>query len=153
MAGMQLIHALKAALGRVWRSGRLTRCAGPAAAAGDGAGGDFPGYYFHLAGMNPAKNAAADPAFMSAALAGYDSCGVGPNSPRAGQMDEADAIISAAALRWFAGRRGAGTRRMPPLWKAGSSGAGRDLNGESARLIVSGNRRPAMPKSTLLPCR
>ena len=67
----------------------------------------FPSYYFHAAGMNPAKNAAADPAFMNAALAAYGSEGVGPDyAPRGADADEADAIISAAALRYFAGRPG-----------------------------------------------
>ena len=108
MAGMRLIHALKAALGArlaVWpfdpvTPGRLPRLAMVLVEI-------FPSYYFHLAGMNPAKNAAADPVFMSAALAGYDSGGVGPDfAPRGSDADEADAIISAAALRWFAGRQG-----------------------------------------------
>ena len=53
------------------------------------------------------RNAAADPAFMNAALAAYGSEGVGPDyAPRGADADEADAIISAAALRYFAGRPG-----------------------------------------------
>ena len=61
--------------------------------------------------MNPAKNAATDPAFMNAALAAYGSEGVGPNyAPRGADADEADAIISAAALRYFAG--------WPRYWRA-----------------------------------
>ena len=114
MAGMRLIHALKAALGRrlaVWPFDRV-----------DGAGVPslamvlveiFPSYYFHRVGMNPAKNAAADPGFMSAALAAYGSDGVGADfAPRGSDADEADAIISAAALRWFAGK--AGCWEAPP---------------------------------------
>ena len=108
MAGMRLIHALKAALGprlAVWPFDHVT----------PGSTGGlamvlveiFPSYYFHAAGMNPAKNAAADPAFMNAALAAYGSEGVGQDYvPRGADADEADAIISAAALRYFAGRPG-----------------------------------------------
>jgi hypothetical protein len=106
MAGMRLIHALKAALGSrlaVWPFDRVTP---------EPSGGlamvlveIFPSYYFHAAGMNPAKNAAADPAFMNAALAAYGSQGVSQEyAPRGADADEADAIISAAALRYFAGR-------------------------------------------------
>ena len=112
MAGMRLIHALKAALGSrlaVWPFDRVTP---------EPSGGlamvlveIFPSYYFHAAGMNPAKNAAADPAFMNAALAAYGSKGVGQDyAPRGADADEADAIISAAALRYFANR--------PASWQA-----------------------------------
>jgi hypothetical protein len=45
---------------------------------------------------------------MNGALAAYDSRGVGQDFvPRGADADEADAIISAAALRWFAGKDGA----------------------------------------------
>ena len=112
MAGMRLIHALKAALGprlAVWPFDPVT----------PGSLDDlamvlveiFPSYYFHAVGMNPAKNAAADPAFMNAALAAYGSEGVGKGyAPRGADADEADAIISAAALRHFAG--------LPGCWHA-----------------------------------
>jgi len=106
MAGMRLIHALKAALGprlAVWPFDPVT----PARL-------DhldlvlveiFPSYYFHRAGFNPAKNAAADASFMTSALAAYGSAGVGADyAPRGADADEADAMISAAALRWFAGQ-------------------------------------------------
>jgi len=108
MAGMRLIHALKAALGprlAIWpfdrvEAARLPRLSMVLVEI-------FPSYYFHRVGMNPAKNAAADPAFMSAALAAYDSAGVGPGfAPRGSDADEADAIIAAAALRWHAGQSG-----------------------------------------------
>jgi len=108
MAGMRLIHALRARLGprlAVWPFDRVAtdEASQPAMVLVE----IFPSYYFHRVGMNPAKKAAADPAFMSAALAGYDSAGVGPEFvPRGGDADEADAIISAAALRWFAGQPG-----------------------------------------------
>ncbi len=111
MAGMRLIHALRAALGprlAVWPFDRIEVAHAP------GMLDDslamvmveiFPSYYFHRAGFNPAKNAAADPAFMNGALAAYDSRGVGQDfAPRGADADEADAIISAAALRWFAGQ-------------------------------------------------
>ena len=106
MAGMRLIQALRGALGprlAVWPFDPVDpqRMGGLAMVLVE----IFPSYYFHLAGFNPARNAAADPAFMNAALAAYDSAGVGPDfAPRGADADEADAIISAAALRWFAGR-------------------------------------------------
>ena len=108
MAGMRLIHALKAALGprlAVWPFDVVTpdRLPDLAMVLVE----IFPSYYFHAAGLNPAKNAAADPAFMNAALAAYDSRGVGPGyAPRGADADEADAIISAAALRHLAGLDG-----------------------------------------------
>jgi hypothetical protein len=107
MAGMRLIHALRAALGprlAVWPFDEVTPADGLAMVLVE----IFPSYYFHRAGFNPARNAAADPAFMNGALAAYDSRGVGQDFvPRGADADEADAIISAAALRWFAGKDGA----------------------------------------------
>ena len=111
MAGMRLIHALRAKLGArlaVWPFDEVT----PARALSMVLVEIFPSYYFHRAGFNPARNAAADPAFMNAALAAYDSRGVGPDfTPRGADADEADAIISAAALRRFAGQ---GASWTPP---------------------------------------
>ena len=112
MAGMRLIHGLRAALGprlAVWPFDRVGSQGrdGPVMVLVE----IFPSYYFHLAGFNPAKNAAADPAFMSAALAAYGSAGVARDFvPRGGDADEADALISAAALRHFADR--------PESWQA-----------------------------------
>ena len=112
MAGMRLIHALRSALGprlAVWPFDWVDphRAERPAIVLVE----IFPSYYFHLAGFNPAKNAAADPAFMSAALAAYGSAGVGSHfAPRGADADEADALISAAALRHFAG--------LPDSWTA-----------------------------------
>ena len=112
MAGMRLIRALRAALGArlaVWPFDAVTppRMDGLAMVLVE----IFPSYYFHLAGFNPAKNAAADPAFMNGALKAYDSRGVGADfAPRGADADEADAIISAAALRYFADR--------PDSWQA-----------------------------------
>ena len=112
MAGMRLIHALRAALGprlAVWPFDKVTKGGGPAMVLVE----IFPSYYFHRVGMNPARKAAADPAFMTAALAAYNSQGVGPDFvPRGADADEADAIISAAALRWFARQDGAW--QVPP---------------------------------------
>ena len=107
MAGMRLIHALKSALGSrlsVWpfdpvfeSESNLNR--GLAMILVE----IFPSYYFHRAGLNPAKNAAADPGFMTAALAAYDSDGVARDYvPKGADADESDALISAAALRYFA---------------------------------------------------
>ena len=117
MAGMRLIQALRAALGprlAVWPFDAVDPCrtAGLAMVLVE----IFPSYYFHLAGFNPAKNAAADPAFMSAALAAYGSAGVADDfMPRGGDADEADALISAAALRHFAGQ--------PDCWRVPSAAA------------------------------
>ena len=112
MAGMRLIHALKAALGprlAVWPFDQVMpdRLVGLDMVLVE----IFPSYYFHAAGLNPAKNAAAQADFMNAALAAYGSDGVGPGyAPRGADADEADAIISAAALRYFANR--------PACWQA-----------------------------------
>ena len=117
MAGMRLIQALRSVLGprlAVWPFDAVDprRTAGLAMVLVE----IFPSYYFHLAGFNPAKNAAADPAFMSAALAAYGSAGVADDfRPRGGDADEADALISAAALRHFAGQ--------PDSWKVPSAAA------------------------------
>ena len=63
----------------------------------------FPSFYFYRIGMVPTKRAAAEPAFLNAALAAYGSRGVAANFSPVGQdADEADAIIAAAALRYFA---------------------------------------------------
>ena len=62
----------------------------------------FPSFYFYRLGMVPAKKAAADPAFLNQALAGYGSDGVPVDFRAMGHdADEADAIIAAAALRHF----------------------------------------------------
>lgn len=106
MAGMRLIHALKTELGprlAVWPFDDVTADRLPHLALV--LVEIFPSYYFHAAGLNPAKNAAADAGFMNSALAAYGSDGVGPGyAPRGADADEADAIISAAALRHLAGR-------------------------------------------------
>ena len=63
----------------------------------------FPSYYFYRAGMVPAKQAAAQADFLNAALGFYNSAGVAPQFIAKGaDADEADAIIAAAALRYFA---------------------------------------------------
>ena len=63
----------------------------------------FPSYYFYRVGMSPAKCAAAQADFLSKALGFYDSDGVDPQFVAKGaDADEADAIIAAAALRYFA---------------------------------------------------
>lgn len=112
MAGMRLIHRLKSIFGSkcaVWPfdpvvSDDLDDLALVLVEI-------FPSYYFHRVGMNPARNAAADAGFMTAALAAYDSVGVADGyAPRGADADEADAMISAAALRWFAGQ--------PDIWVA-----------------------------------
>jgi hypothetical protein len=108
MAGMRLLYRLKHALGErvaIW----------PFDHVGPENWHDlglilveiFPSLYFHMAGFNPARAAAADPRFLSEALAAYGSRGVGAGFvPLGKDADEADAMISAAALRHFAQRDG-----------------------------------------------
>jgi hypothetical protein len=106
MAGMRLIHALKAELGdalAVWPFEKVSPARLPAMVLVE----IFPSYYFHAAGLNPARNAAVDPGFMTAALNAWSSNGVGADyAPRGSDADEADAMISAAALRHIAGTSG-----------------------------------------------
>ena len=79
MAGMRLIHALKAALGprlAVWPFDRVTT---RSATTGDGAGGDFL-TTISIGSARTRRKRAADPIYVS--LAGYDSAGVRPDSCR-----------------------------------------------------------------------
>ena len=91
MAGMRLIHALKAELGdalAVWPFEKVSPVQLPAMVLVE----IFPSYYFHAAGLNPARNAAVDPGFMTAALNAWSSNGVGADyAPRGSDADEADA--------------------------------------------------------------
>lgn len=67
----------------------------------------FPSFYFYRLGMVPARRAAAHVGFLNQALAAYDSAGMASDFVPAGKdADEADAIIAAAALRYFAGANG-----------------------------------------------
>jgi hypothetical protein len=100
LAGMRLLHQLKQHLGErlsIWPFDDIV----------DGKTKlvlveVFPSLYFYRLGMVPAKKGAADPAFLNRALAAYDSKGVKPNfTPMGNDADEADAIIAAAALRYF----------------------------------------------------
>ena len=100
LAGMRLLHRLKQHLGErlsIWPFDDIV----------DGKTDlvlveIFPSLYFYRLGMVSAKKAAADPAFLNRALAAYDSEGVKPSfTPMGNDADEADAIISAAALRYF----------------------------------------------------
>ena len=103
MAGMRLLHQLRLTLGdqlAIWPFDDVT------------AKPDtvrlvlveiFPSYYFYRVGMSPAKRAAARADFLTKALGFYDSDGVDPQFVAKGaDADEADAIIAAAALRYFA---------------------------------------------------
>jgi hypothetical protein len=100
LAGMRLLHWLKQHLGErlsIW----------PFDDIADGKTDlvlveIFPSLYFYRLGMMPTKKAAADPAFLNKALAAYNSEGVMPSfTPMGNDADEADAIIAAAALRYF----------------------------------------------------
>ena len=107
MAGMRLLHRLKTALAGdlvIWPFDPVPRTGKTAALI---IVEIFPSLYFHAAGLNPAKNAAADSIFMSKALAAYDSLGVPMDfHPLGSDADEADAMISAAAMRYFAQNAG-----------------------------------------------
>jgi len=100
LAGMRLLHQLKRQLGA-----RLSVWPFDAIVAGQTnlvLVEIFPSFYFYRLGMVPAKKAAADPAFLNQALAGYGSDGVSADFRAMGyDADEADAIIAAAALRHF----------------------------------------------------
>ena len=133
----------------------------------------FPSYYFHLVGFNPAKNAAADPAFMSAALAAYGGAGVRQHfSPRGGDADEADALISAAALRHFAGQpdcwsaarrrqrrldlrraglKGADSERFRPDRRRGASGRCRAMRRDTMQSQHQRGMRVEKPKRRAVP--
>ena len=100
LAGMRLLHRLKQHLGErlsIWPFDDIV----------DGKTDlvlveIFPSLYFYRLGMVSAKKAAANPAFLNRALAAYDSKGVKPGfTPIGNDADEADAIIAAAALRYF----------------------------------------------------
>ena len=107
MAGMRLLHRLKTALAGdlvIWPFDPVPKTGKMAALI---IVEIFPSLYFHAAGLNPAKNAAADSNFMSKALAAYNSLGVPMDfHPLGSDADEADAMISAAAMRYFAQNAG-----------------------------------------------
>ena len=102
MAGMRCIHYLRQKLGAqliVWPFDDFSQCWPDAKVVLVEV---FPSYYFYLAGMVPAKRAAAQPDFLNKALQFYNSAGVPPQFIAKGaDADEADAIIAAAALRYF----------------------------------------------------
>ena len=121
IAGMRMIHALKAELGdalAVWPFQPVSPAwpVSPARPPAMVLVEIFPSYYFHAAGLNPARNAAADPGFMTAALNAWSSDGVGADYvPRGSDLDEADAMISASALRHIA--------TTPGCWQAPQAAA------------------------------
>ncbi|MGB2534699.1 MAG: hypothetical protein ACPID2_05975 [Candidatus Puniceispirillum sp.] len=102
MAGMRLLHQLRSQLGAqvaMWPFDDLDAVTASRLTLVE----IFPSYHFHRVGYDPAKQAARDSGFMSDALAAYDSDGVSPDyMPRGRDADEADAMIAAAALRFFA---------------------------------------------------
>ena len=102
MAGMRLLHQLKQHLGTqvaMWPFDDLDAVTASSLTLVE----IFPSYHFHRAGFDPANKAARDAGFMSDALGAYDSDGVPPNyAPRGRDADEADAMIAAALLRFFA---------------------------------------------------
>lgn len=105
LAGMRLLHRLRQRLGRrlsVWPFDDIIAGVTDMVLVEI-----FPSFYFYRLGMVPAKKAAADPAFLGRALAQYDSKAVPADFIANGNdADEADAIIAAAALRFFAKNSG-----------------------------------------------
>ena len=97
---MRLLHQLKLHLGTrlsIWPFDRIVRGKTELVLVEI-----FPSFYFYRLGMVSAKKAAANPAFLNRALAAYDSKGVTAKfKPMGNDADEADAIIAAAALRYF----------------------------------------------------
>ena len=70
----------------------------------------FPSYYFTLAGIKPVKGVQAKPPALNQALAFFGTQPVGDDFQAAGpDHDDADALISAAALRHFS--------RDSAIWK------------------------------------
>ena len=102
MAGMRLLHQLKQRLGTqvaMWPFDDVDTVTAASLTLVE----IFPSYHFHRAGFDPAHKAARDAGFMSDALDAYGSDGVPPDyAPRGRDADEADAMIAAAALRFFA---------------------------------------------------
>ena len=114
MAGMRCIHYLRRKLGAqlaVWPFDDLRQCwPGVRLVLAE----IFPSYYFYRAGMVPAKQSAAHAGFLNASLEFYNSAGVPPKFVAKGaDADEADAIISAAALRHFAQQTNKTTFLLP----------------------------------------
>ena len=73
----------------------------------------FPSYYFALAGINAVNGAHGQRENINQALAHFDSAPVCADFQANGpDHDEADALVSAAALRWFAGQ--------PDMWSVPS---------------------------------
>ena len=114
MAGMRFIHHLRERLGtqlavwpfedfrQHWPSVRLVLVE------------IFPSYYFYHAGMVPEKQAAAQADFLNRALGFYNSSGVAAQFIAKGaDADEADAIIAAAALRYFVQRKSKAMFELP----------------------------------------
>jgi len=103
MAGMRCIHHLRQTLGAqlvIWPFDDLRQCWPSVRLV---LVEIFPSYYFHLVGMVPKKQAAAKAGFLNLALGFYKSAGVPPQFIAKGpDADEADAIIAAATLRYFA---------------------------------------------------
>lgn len=112
LAGMRILHQLKHHLGQrlsIWPFDDIIVGKTDLALVEI-----FPSLYFHRLGMVPAKRAAADSAFLNRALASYNSLGVADDfAPLGKDADEADAIIGAAALRYFANALGFAV--PPPL--------------------------------------
>ncbi len=125
LAGMRLLHQLKTRLGdrlAVWPFDLICPAKTKLVLVEI-----FPSLYFHRLGMVPAKQAAADPQFLNQALQAYASQGVDADFiPLGKDADEADAIISAAALRWFAADESiftpAGLKRPPQALAAQQEG-------------------------------
>ena len=79
----------------------------------------FPSYYFQLAGFKPVKGAHTKTEAFNAALRFFDSAPMPADfTPKGPDLDEADALISAAALRALSSKAS--------IWQAADSADTRD---------------------------
>ena len=105
LAGMRLLHHLKRLLGSnlaIWPFDAIVQDETRLVLVEI-----FPSFYFYRLGMAPIRRAAAASQFLNAALAAYASAGVVSDfTPVGRDADEADAVIAAAALRYFAAHGG-----------------------------------------------
>lgn len=100
LAGMRLLHRLSETA-HIWPFDKAETASRPLHLVEI-----FPSYYFALAGIRAVNGAHGRRENINQTLARFDSEPVPETFTAAGpDHDEADALISAAALRWFAGQQ------------------------------------------------
>ena len=114
MAGMRFINHLRKSLGAqlaIWPFDELRQCWPSAKLVFVEI---FPSYYFYRAGVAPVSQATAKVDILNKALGFYNSEGVSAQFIAKGpDADEADAIIAAAAIRYFARQKGNAVFDLP----------------------------------------